>query len=173
MVSKLKFLSYNNPDKENMTIELKWLKKTSWQRDEKWNRFFLALFSLINKSKNAHKIGLADVSNSNRSSLKNSATNKYPNLPGAFGSIEFPVLSLINWVSKHLNKMKFDKKQEGVFLTLKRSVILPFSLSFVKLPHCQSSETFLVHSIEKNNWLIRSDNNTGYSVKKILQTTFI
>lgn len=60
----------------------------------------------------------------------------------------------------------------GCPIVLFKHIIIS-SYSFIKHTHPHSWKIIFVHLLEKSNLSVRSDNNTGFSLLKVLQTTTI
>ena len=165
-----------------MGIELEWVKKIKCGTDKKSNKFFLAPFNFYNKNNNSCEAtrpkALREIDKDLAECKADTSIGPSCNLPGASGTVSIPVSSLTQRISKQFKKMVLTEKENGIFPSFKRlksifGHLLTFSLSFFKQTYPQSWKTIFVHLFEKSNLLVRSDNNTGVSSSKFLQTTTI
>ncbi len=86
------------------------------------------------------------------------------------GSVNEHILHVCNFYKVKLKLLQFSiEEYADTFLNR----LLTFSLPFFTTMYRHSWKNFFVHFSEKTNLLLRSDNNTGFSIQKSLQTTTI
>lgn len=175
------FIKYEEQPKL-MGVELEGEKKIQSEADRTPDNFFLARFNFYKKIKeeawtpfpNALREIDANFAASNAGKL----TYQSCNLHDTLGEPCTPHTSLTKREDIQLKKGLLTENKKHLFLTLNAlkpafHVFLTSSFSFYKHKYPHSWKNIFVHLLEKGNLLVRSDNNTGFSSSKVLQTTTI
>ncbi|HEX8277312.1 MAG TPA: hypothetical protein VF540_01410 [Segetibacter sp.] len=165
-----------------MGVELEGEKQLKCGADQTPDNFFLTRFNFYKKIKEEtgtpFPVALREIDAAFARSEAEKSTYYSCNPHDTSGELCFPHTSLITSESIALKKGLFRESKNQPFLTwdaLKTAfhLFITSSFSFYKHKYPHSWKTIFVHLLEKGNLLVRSDNNTGFSSSKVLQTTTI
>ena len=159
-----------------MGVKLKWVKKS--KRDVPFfspDYFFLAHFDFYKKIISCFWAHL-----SGRFLLKSGA-GEIENASGRF--CDLPPTSVLSSLASatgcvQLNEATMELNKNGCFrnaaiIEAGFGTSIKASISSFKQTYPHRLKTLFRHLVKKSNLLVRSDNNTGFSGRKILQTTTI
>jgi hypothetical protein len=165
-----------------MGIALEGEKEIRCEKHDNFNNFFLPDFILYSKIPNISKTATKGKSGGNDVwyvNTKNVCLDSRPFNPlQAAATIVMLSHILINIVRRCFKKTisagkRFDLLQTSSNDINPLRVFVSFSFSFSLITYLENWINIFVHLLEKTNLLIRSDNKTGFSLSKMLQTNTI